>query len=123
MVTRGSVVRFIGVAACLIFVVGLFVGGAQPVAVGLFPVPWDKLAHVVAFGALATMVELALRPRWWIFFALPLAVSAADEIHQAFLPGRSAGLDDWLAGAVGVGLAWWLLRQTRLRQWVTMLRG
>jgi hypothetical protein len=109
--------------ACLIFVVGLFVGGAQPVAVGLIPAPWDKLAHIVAFGALATMVELALRPRAWLFFALPLAVSAADEFHQAFLPGRCASIEDWLAGAVGVSLAWWLLCQTPFRDLVTALRG
>ena len=57
-----------------------------------------------------------------LFFALPLAVSAADEIHQMFLPGRSADGDDWLAGAVGVAIAWWLLRHTGLRKSVTRLR-
>jgi hypothetical protein len=115
-------VRLAASLACLAFVVGLFVGGAQPVAVGLIPAPWDKLAHMVAFGALATMVELALRPRLWLLFALPLAVSAADEFHQAFLPGRSASVEDWLAGAVGVILAAGLLRQTRLRDLVSALR-
>lgn len=104
------------------FVIGLFVGGAQPVAVGLIPAPWDKLAHVAAFGSLATLIDLAVRPRPWLFFALPLAVSAADEVHQAFLPGRSAGIDDWLAGAVGVALAWWLFRHTRLTVLVAWLR-
>ena len=107
--------------ACIAFVVVLFVEGAKPVAVGLFPPPWDKLAHIVAFGGLATLIELALSPPTWLFFALPLAVSAADEVHQMFLPGRSAGLDDWLAGAVGITLAWWVLRHTRVRQLVTLL--
>jgi VanZ family protein len=116
-------VRLAASLSCLIFVVGLFVGGAQPVAVGLIPAPWDKLAHVAAFGTLATMVELALRPHTWLFFALPLAVSAADEFHQAFLPGRCASIEDWLAGALGVGLAWWILRQTRFRELIAALRG
>lgn len=118
-----SAVRWIAGLACLAFVVGLFVGGAQPVAAGLLPPPWDKLAHVVAFGALAAMAELALAPRAWLFFALPLAVSAADEFHQAFLPGRYASVADWLAGAVGVSLVWWLFRHTRLREWVSAVRG
>jgi VanZ family protein len=102
-----------GVAA-IAFVAGLFVGGAQPVAVGLIPAPWDKLVHLAAFGGLTVLVGLALDPPVWALAALPLLVSAADELHQATLPGRAAGLDDWLAGAVGVALAVWLLRRPRL---------
>ena len=108
---------------CIAFVGGLFIGGAQPVAVGLVEAPWDKLAHLIAFGGLATLIELALQPSLLLFFALPLAVSAADEFHQAFLPGRFASLEDWLAGAAGVTLAWWLLRHTRLARLVGHLRG
>ena len=118
----GNSVRRIASILCIAFVAGLFIGGAQPVAVGLFAEPWDKVAHAVAFGALAVLLEFALRPRLWLFFALPLAVSAADEIHQMFLPGRSADGDDWLAGAVGVAIAWWFLRHTGLRKSVTRLR-
>jgi VanZ family protein len=121
-VNRRVLVRSIGVLSCLTFVASLFIGGAQPVAVGLVPAPWDKLAHLAAFGTLTVLVELALRPRAWLLIATPLLVSALDEFHQAFLPGRSAELADWLAGGVGVLLAFWLLRRTRLRALVTMLR-
>ena len=38
---------------------GLFVGGAQPVAVGLIPSPWDKLAHASLFAVLAACIGLA----------------------------------------------------------------
>jgi VanZ family protein len=116
-------VRWTAGFSCLIFVAGLLVGGAQPQAVGLIAAPWDKLAHAASFGLLAAMVELAARPRAWLFFALPLATSAVDEMHQAFLPGRYASVEDWLAGAVGVSLAWWLLRHTRLRDQISVLRG
>jgi len=122
-VNRLLFIRRLALFGIVAFVLGLFIGGAQPVAVGLFPPPWDKLAHIVAFGSLAVLVEFALRPRMWLFFALPLLVSALDEIHQIWLPGRSAGVDDWLAGAVGVTLAWLLLRHTRLNALVTWLRG
>lgn len=38
-----------------------------------------------------------------LVIALALLVGAVDEIHQSFLPGRVAGLDDWLADVVGSG--------------------
>ncbi|MBU1235312.1 MAG: VanZ family protein [Gammaproteobacteria bacterium] len=87
------------------------------------PPPWDKLAHVATFGTLTVLLELALRPRPWLLVLLPLLVSALDEFQQTFLPGRQAGLDDWLAGAAGVVVAYLLLRQTRLRELVSWLRG
>ncbi|MBC7619209.1 MAG: VanZ family protein, partial [Candidatus Saccharibacteria bacterium] len=37
-------------------------------------------------------------------------VGVADELHQATLPGRVAGLDDLLADAVGIGLGLWVAR-------------
>lgn len=120
---RGVLVRWIGVLSCLTFVAGLFIGGAQPVAVGLIPAPWDKLTHLASFGMLTFMVELALRPRPWLLVALPMLVSAADEIHQAYLPGRFASIEDWLAGAAGVGIAYLLMRHTRLRDRITALES
>jgi hypothetical protein len=107
----------------LAFLGGIFIGGAQPVAVGLIPSPWDKLAHLLAFGGLAVLLELALRPPVWLLLGVPMLVSAADEFHQAFLPGRNSGVDDWMAGAIGAVLAWWLLRHTPVRGLVDRLRS
>jgi len=86
-------------------VLGLFVGGAQPVAVGLFPAPWDKVAHASLFAVLAASIGLASGLRGWRMLALAVAgalvVATLDEWHQVYLPGRSAGLDDLAADAVG----------------------
>jgi VanZ family protein len=38
------------------------------------------------------------------------AVGVPDELHQATLPGRVAGLDDLLADAVGVCVGLWVAR-------------
>lgn len=105
------------------FVAGLFIGGAQPEAAGLVKPPWDKLSHAAAFGTFAVMLEIALRPHVAVLIGLPMLVSALDEFHQMFLPGRFAGLDDWLAGGLGVLLAFSLLRHTRLRDLVSTLRS
>jgi VanZ family protein len=93
------------------------------VAVCLFTEPWDKLAHATVFAVLTALLALALqgRPpgaRWALRPGAALAVAAllagavgvADELHQATLPGRVAGLDDLLADAVGVGLGLWVAR-------------
>lgn len=84
---------------------GLFIGGAQPVAVGLVPTPWDKLAHAFVFAVLTVSIGLASGlkgwRRLWLSFLIAVVVGALDEWHQMYLPGRSAGLDDLAADAIG----------------------
>lgn len=99
----------------VILTVALFYGARQPVAVGLFEAPWDKLAHTALFAALAGLIAASrpsryASPGWLALSALAAtAVGGADELHQMFLPGRSAGLDDFAANTVGafLGVAAW----------------
>jgi exopolysaccharide biosynthesis WecB/TagA/CpsF family protein len=83
----------------------LFVGGAQPVAVGLFTPPWDLLAHAGVFTVIGMMSGLASGARGWrllVFCVLgALMVGAMDEWHQLRLPGRSADWSDLAADAMG----------------------
>lgn len=100
-------------AACLaiIFLLALFVGGAQPQAAGLIVEPWDKLAHAATFGVLTLlfMHGFALPLRWAA--AAALLTGMLDEWHQYYLPGRTASVEDWLADLTGVLLVvaalWW----------------
>lgn len=101
--------------AGLLGVGALFVLGEQPFAVGLVPVPFDKLAHFVAFGALFLILDCALVLPLWLALMIPLLISAADEFHQIFLPGRQPGLVDWLAGLCGIVMAAWWRLATRAR--------
>ncbi|MCS6857959.1 MAG: VanZ family protein [Sandaracinaceae bacterium] len=73
----------------------------------------DKGIHLVEYGGLGFLVAHACvhtflrRSSWRVaFFALMLTVSwgVLDEIHQAFVPGRSADPLDLLADFVGSGL-------------------
>lgn len=97
---------------CVLLAAGILLGlfglGAQPVAVGLVPVPWDKVAHGLVFAVLAAAMGLASGLRGWRMVLLAvgaaLLIGALDEWHQMFLPGRQAGLDD-LAADVAGGLA------------------
>lgn len=80
----------------IIFVVLLFWGGSQPVAVGLFKPPFDKLAHFAAFGVLAFLLWLGFRGRWPLLIIMLVGcVGALDEWRQSLLPGRAVSLGDF----------------------------
>lgn len=91
----------------------LFIGGGQPGAIGLFPSPWDKLAHTLFFFLIVMLLRLGLDLPLWFLAGITAALGAADEIHQLNLPGRSAGFDDWLADVVGVLCAVMILKLFR----------
>lgn len=109
--------RLLAAVAAVGLPLGLYFGGAQPVAVGLIPEPWDKLAHASVFAALAICVGYASgwrgRPMWWLAFSVAVMVGAVDEFHQMTLPGRSAGWDDLSADAIGAVLGATSLRWRR----------
>jgi VanZ family protein len=83
----------------------------QPEAAGLVPPPWDKLAHLVWYATLAGLLLLGGGRRVWPWVLIGTLVLAGwDEWHQIALPGRSPGVDDWLADAFGIlagmGIVW-----------------
>lgn len=105
--------RALAVLLAMALPVGLWVGGAQPVAVGLIPSPWDKLAHAGVFALLAVALGYASGLRGiavlLLAFVGALGVGVMDEWHQLFLPGRSADLDDLTADATGAALGAWVI--------------
>ena len=114
--TQYRALRVVALLALFVLVPGLFIGGAQPVAVGLIPVPWDKVVHCVLFAGFAGLIGLSagllpLRRGGLLVlaFAGALAIGIADELHQATLPGRQAGWDDLAADAVGALIGTWVL--------------
>ena len=75
--------------------------------------PLRSLAHVLVYAVLAVLLLVALggpadggrgRRGAWLAFLLAVAWGALDEVHQAFVPDRSAGLGDWALDAVGAAL-------------------
>lgn len=98
-------VRILAALTVAVSAAVLYVGGAQPVAVGLFPAPWDKLAHLLTFAVVGMAAGLAGGMRGWRMalccLAGALLVGGMDEVHQAFLPGRSASWADLGADAAG----------------------
>ena len=79
----------------------------------------DKTGHLLAYAGLALLCVRALAgglPRRIVLrvallaFAIAAGYGMSDEIHQSFVPGRSADVFDWFADAsgalIGVGVCW-----------------
>ena len=80
-----------------------------------FPHPWDKVAHGTAFALLGLLTGWGWGRGWprgrWLLLLLLLALfGAADEFHEAFVPGRDASCGDWAADAAGAALGLALAR-------------
>jgi len=84
----------------------------------------DKLFHATAYGVLGFLVLGALRPvqqvydrpQLWLAFGLVAGYGVLDEIHQYFVPGRSADVFDVVADAAGglLGMAVMIFIVSRL---------
>lgn len=82
-----------------------------------------NVEHLVAYAGTACITALAFRrmaPVW-----LVLAFSAASgmfEITQVFIPGRSSGIDNWIASSLGA-LAGILIARRLVRPWLDRRTG
>jgi len=73
-------------------------------------VPADKIVHSVLYAVLALLWLFALpgrppRVRAAIAWVAATGFGACDELHQAFVPGRSCDVWDLCADATGAGIA------------------
>lgn len=118
-------VRQLALVCLILLIATIFIGGEQPGAGTLFPHPWDKVVHFTVYGGIGMLAGLAF-PRWPLLAVVmfTVGVGACDEFHQAFLPGREAGLPDLLADLVGVliFLPLLMLMRRRLRPAYAWLR-
>ena len=106
--------------AALIFVLSSF---SQPLAFAPDELlAHDKLLHLLEYALLGGLLARGLRVagvRAGAAFAIGLAVASAfgatDEVHQAFVPGRTADVLDWVAdtlgGAIGAAIGAFALRR------------
>ena len=79
--------------------------------IGLSDYVVDYTAHALTFGFLTLLLWRALRTwRGWRDSFRPLLgagllaalYALSDEIHQSFVPGRTASAKDWLADTIGI---------------------
>lgn len=83
----------------------------------------DKLLHFLAFGGMGILAFRATRTltplpgrslRFWLAVSFTILFGLTDEIHQYFVPGRSADALDVVADAAGA--LFWTASYARLRK-------
>jgi VanZ family protein len=92
--------------AVAVMVTVFFASGQSQVATpGI--VNFDKVAHGLVFGLIATLIARSFSRRacMWAAIVLTSAYGAADEVRQGFTAGRSVELADWVADTTGAALA------------------
>lgn len=74
----------------------------------------DKVAHFAAYTVLSALAFRGFAGGGWAGVHVRSALSAfglaagyglLDEVHQRFVPGRFAAVDDWIADALGATAA------------------
>jgi VanZ family protein len=73
--------------------------------------------HAVAFGGMAAILWAGLGcDAPVVTWLVVTATGAVDELHQVFIPGRTADLFDALADAVGAALVVYALHRFAIRR-------
>ncbi|MCP5223365.1 MAG: VanZ family protein [Zoogloeaceae bacterium] len=86
--------------------VAVLVLSLAPVPAGHMMFSWqDKLEHVLAFFALGVLARLGWPGRTAMLVIGLLAYGGLIEVAQSFTTYRMGDAADWLADALGIGLA------------------
>ena len=83
-----------------LYAAGIWYFSSQPGSSVGIPAPWDKVAHFLEYAGLGFLLARAtgnLRTA----FLIAVLWGALDEVHQSFVPGREAGVPDWIADILG----------------------
>ena len=127
------VIRFIFLALALSWAGLIFFLSSQPgIDTPLLFPGQDKLFHLIAYavlgflgvGALKITEEGYRHRQVWFVALVVMLYGLSDEIHQYFVPGRSAEALDAMADAVGAMLgAWVMFYLARLFVWRSRMRS
>jgi len=104
------IIKLFGAVVVVFLLLALFVGGAQPQAVGLFEPPMDKVVHSFYYAFITQCLGRLIGLRLSLSIFLALSISIADEVHQLYLPGRSADILDLIADGFGITLSALIIR-------------
>lgn len=109
-------IRMLCLLMLMTLVTAMLYGGAQSGIEAMIPTPpWDKLAHMVAFGGFAALAWVVMGAQLHVRPILVAGViSLVDEGLQHYTPGRTADPSDIVADLAGATAAILLLRLLRM---------
>jgi len=107
-------IRKIEVVLLIVVLLILFWFSEQSIAVGLISSPYDKIAHATFGASVAFILWLIFKGGFsWANIGIVGLLSALEEWHQSFLPGRVPDFYDFLAAA---GAAFFCVMLLRFRK-------
>lgn len=109
------IIKIVGAVAIVFLLLALFVGGSQPQAVGLFEPPLDKVVHAFYYAVITQCLGRLICLRLSLSIFLALSIGIADELHQLYLPGRSADILDLIADAIGITLSALIIKLSKFK--------
>ncbi|MFS0644661.1 VanZ family protein [Siminovitchia sp. 179-K 8D1 HS] len=81
----------------------------SPEQASVFNLLFRKMVHLTAFGLLAVLFYHGLRKRkFFMSWFLATVYAASDELHQLYVPDRTASIWDVGIDSLGAILALWL---------------
>ena len=98
------------------YIASIFVFAASPVIADLALFNPQSLLHIPLYGILTFLLVFSISPysthsthstystRFAIAGLIAVTVAIADEIHQAYVPGRNASVVDVFLDVVGIAL-------------------
>jgi len=88
----------------------------------------DKLAHLLEYGLLASLIYFALGKSQanthpvFVPFLIAFLYGLSDEVHQYFIPGRDADVFDAVADAVGSFIFPLGIHATQYGRWIRFFK-
>ena len=91
----------------------------------IFGLDIRQLVHVLFFAVLGIM-SVGFWKKWWRVGLFCYVIEAIDELHQYFVPGRTARFMDTLIDAIGfctVIFVWMIMRFIRDRSHISVFKN
>ena len=109
--------RRILLALWILAIAAVVIGSLEPRLAPTDRLSLDKLVHLAAYAVLGWLPAMAFIRRGRVFAAAGamVAMGGLIELAQDFVPGRSSGVGDFLANAIGVILGVGIAFVTRSR--------
>ncbi|MBQ0050629.1 MAG: VanZ family protein [Treponema sp.] len=85
----------------------------------------DKVVHFFCFSGFCFWTAFACNTKDWKKIWIPILLvslwGVSDEIHQSFVPGRSASVFDWMADTLGatLGAVVYVAVGTKIFSWIS----
>jgi len=122
--TRWGMITFLSWGPALVWAVAIFVFShqSQPPMGGLAA---DYILHFLAYLVFGLTLTWGITERFREEFTIKRTVivlvfaclyAASDELHQSFIPGRDASLQDFFADTLGASASVWTLCLFSIRQ-------